>query len=169
MGVSASRRSAPVRSALVGAVVAVVLVVATVVFGSSLDALVSQPSQYGWNWNYALLSGFSGAEDLPGGATTALLAHDADVAHFAGVYFVSATVDGQSVGVLAMRPGASVTPSLLSGQNLESADQIVCGSATLAALHKQVGQTVVVARRRRAHRTVAHRGDRHAADDWRLG
>jgi hypothetical protein len=144
LGSSASRRSAPVRSALIGTVLAVVLVVATIVFGSSLDALVSQPAQYGWNWNYALLSGFSGAEDLPGPMTTALLSHDHDVSHFTGVYFVSAAVDGQGIGMLAMRPGAAVTPSLLSGHNLESADQIVLGPATLGALHKHVGQTVVL-------------------------
>jgi hypothetical protein len=144
LGAPASSEAAPVRGALVGAVLAVVLVVATIVFGSSLDALVSQPAQYGWNWNYALLSGFSGAEDLPGAATTALLAHDRDVAHFAGVYFVSASLDGQSVGMLALRPGAPVPPSLLSGQELGSAGQIVVGPATLSALHKHVGQTVVL-------------------------
>jgi hypothetical protein len=144
LGATASRRSAPVRSALMGAVLAVILLVATIVFGSSLNSLVSQPAQYGWNWNYALLSGFSGAEDLPGAATAALLAHDPDVAHFSGVYFESATVDGQGVSMLAMRPGAPVTPSLLSGQNISSAGQIVVGPATLAALHKQVGQTVVL-------------------------
>jgi hypothetical protein len=105
--------------------------------------LVSQPAQYGWNWNYALLSGFSGAENLPAATTTALLAHDPDVAHFAGAYFVSASLDGQNVSMLAMRPGARVTPSLLSGQNIASADQIVLGPSTLAALHKHVGQTVV--------------------------
>jgi hypothetical protein len=144
LGTTAAGRSAPVRSALVGAVVAVVLVVATIVFGSSLDSLVSQPALYGWNWDYALLSGFSGAEDLPGATTATLLAHDPDVAHFAGVYFESATVDGQSVSVLAVHPGAAVSPSLLSGQELGSAGQIVVGQATLAALHKHVGQSVVL-------------------------
>ncbi|HWD56215.1 MAG TPA: FtsX-like permease family protein [Acidimicrobiales bacterium] len=143
LGATASRRSAPVRSALVGTVLAVVLLVATIVFGSSLNSLVSQPAQYGWNWDYALLSGFSGAEDLPGTMTTALLAHDTDVAHFAGVYFELGSLDGQHMGMLAMRPGASVVPSQLSGQSLSSAGQIVVGPATLAALHKHVGQTVV--------------------------
>jgi hypothetical protein len=153
LGTTTAGRSAPVRSALVGAVLAVVLVVATIVFGSSLNSLVSQPALYGWNWDYALLSGFSGAEDLPGAPTAALLAHDPDVAHFAGVYFESASVDGQGVSMLAVRPGAAVTPSLLSGQQLDSAGQIVVGQATLAALHKHVGQSVVL-------RTDTGRADR---------
>jgi hypothetical protein len=144
LGASASRRSAPVRSALLGAILAVVLVVATIVFGSSLDALVSQPSQYGWNWDYALLSGFSGAEDLPGAATSALLAHDHDVEHFASAYFVSASLDRQSVSMLAMHPGAAIVPSLLSGRNIASAGEIVVGPATLLSLHKQVGDTVML-------------------------
>ncbi|MGA2124402.1 MAG: hypothetical protein ABSG58_08250, partial [Acidimicrobiales bacterium] len=62
------RRSdaAPVRSAILGAVLAIVVLVTTVTFGASLDNLVSHPSLYGWNWNYALLSGFAGQEDMPG-------------------------------------------------------------------------------------------------------
>ena len=143
VGTAAAGRTAPVRSALVGAVLAVVLVVATIVFGSSLNFLVSQPAQFGWNWDYALLSGFSGAEDLPGATTATLLAHDHDVARFTGVYFETGAVDGQRVGTLAMRPGAPVSPSMLSGVGLGSAHDIVLGPGTLAAVHKQVGQTVL--------------------------
>lgn len=144
LGGTGARRSAPVRSALMGAVLAVILVVATIVFGSSLNSLISQPAHYGWNWDYALLSGFSGAENLPRSTTTSLLVHDHDVAGFTGVYFESARVDGQDVSTLAMRPGAAISPSLLSGQGLDSANQIVLGPATLAALHKQVGQSVLL-------------------------
>ncbi len=50
------RDAAPVRSALVGAMLAVMIVVATLTFGNSLSTLVSHPSLYGWNWNYALTS-----------------------------------------------------------------------------------------------------------------
>ena len=45
--------SVPVRSAILGATLAVVIVIATVVFGSSLNSLVSHPRLYGWNWDYA--------------------------------------------------------------------------------------------------------------------
>ena len=54
--------AAPVRSAILGAVLAVVVLVTTVTFGASLNNLVSHPSLYGWNWDYALLSGFAGQE-----------------------------------------------------------------------------------------------------------
>ena len=46
------RAAVPVRSALVGTVLAVALVVATLTFASGLHTLVSHPSLYGWNWNY---------------------------------------------------------------------------------------------------------------------
>ena len=134
---------APVRSAILGSVLAVVVVVTSIIFGASLTALVSHPPLYGWNWNYMLLSGFSGAEDLPAAQTAALLDHDPDVEHWAGVYFEDAVIDGQQVAVLAVRPNAAVVPTPLTGHPLQSADQVVLGPATLAALHKHVGDTVV--------------------------
>jgi len=143
LGSGAGRDVAPVRSAILGSVLAVVVVAASIIFGASLTALVSHPPLYGWNWNYVLLSGFSGAEDLPAAQTAALLDHDPDVEHWAGVYFEDAEIDGQQVGVLAVSPNAAVVPTPLTGHPLQSADQVVLGPATLAALHKQVGDTVV--------------------------
>ncbi len=143
LGRRAGRDAAPVRSALLGAVVAITVIVTSLTFASSLNALVSQPALYGWNWNYALLAGFSAAENLPGAETTTLLDHDPDVAHWAGVYFETASLNGQSVPVLAMSPGAAVSPSMLTGDALGEPSQIVLGPATLASLHKHVGGTVV--------------------------
>ena len=84
------RNAVPVRSAILGAVLAIAVVTATFTFGSSLDTLVSRPALYGWNWNYMLLSGFSGDEDLPQGQTDSLLEHDPYVSGFTGVYFDTA-------------------------------------------------------------------------------
>ncbi len=142
-GSASGRDAAPVRSALLGAVIAVVVIVTSITFGASLDSLVSQPPLYGWNWDYALLAGFSAAENLPAAQTATLLDHDPDVAHWTGVYFVEAELDGQSVPVLAMNPNAPVSPSMLSGHELASPSQIVLGPATLASLHTRVGGTVV--------------------------
>ncbi|MGA2304958.1 MAG: FtsX-like permease family protein [Acidimicrobiales bacterium] len=143
LGAGAGRDAAPVRSAVLGAVLAVVVVVASFTFGASLNSLVSQPKLYGWNWNYALLAGFSAAEDLPAAQTTALLQEDPDVGHWSGVYFENVELDGQSIPVLAERPDAAVEPTLLSGHGLESDRQVVLGPATLAALHTHIGDTVV--------------------------
>ncbi len=136
------RNAAPVRSAIVGAVLAATVLAATVTFGASLNSLVSHAPLYGWNWDYALMSSFAGAEDLPGPQVTRLLNHDPLIGAWSGVYVTQAKLDGQRVAVLAEKTRAPVAPPVLSGHGVESAHQIVLGPATLAELHKRVGQTV---------------------------
>jgi hypothetical protein len=136
------RNTVPVRSAVVGAGLAVVVVVATVTFGASLHTLVSRPALYGWNWDYELLS--AGGEALgaiaPQQAATAL----DPIAKWTGVYFATVQLDGQTVPALAGSPNAPVGPPLLSGHAFDAPDQIVLGAATMAQLHKHVGDTVTV-------------------------
>ena len=48
------RAAVPVRSVMVGAALAVALVMATITFGSSLSTLVNHPPLYGWNSTYIL-------------------------------------------------------------------------------------------------------------------
>jgi hypothetical protein len=132
----------PVRSAILGAVLAVVVLVTTVTFGASLNSLVSHPSLYGWNWNYALLSGFAGQEDLPAPQVATMFNHDRYVASWSGANFVAGQLDGHSFEMMAEAPGAHVAPPVLSGHGLDAANQVVLGNATLAALHKRVGDTV---------------------------
>ncbi len=68
------RSAVPVRSAMLGAALAMIVTVATVTFGASLDTLVSHPALYGWNWTYALSSGYPTYVPRPRAA--ALLDHD---------------------------------------------------------------------------------------------
>jgi len=143
LGPTSGRETAPVRSALLGSVTAVMVLAASITFGSSLSFLVSRSPLYGWNWDYALLAGFSAAENLPAAATASLLDHDPVVAHWAGVYFEHVKLDGQGVPVLATSPSAPVGPPLLSGHGLQTTSQVVLGPATLAQLHKHAGDTVV--------------------------
>jgi hypothetical protein len=132
------RTAVPVRSALFGTVLAMVIVVATLTFGSGLNTLVSHPALYGWNWNYALASSYI----VPPQARS-LLADDRFVAAWSGVSFANAQIDGQIVPILLASPNAKVTPPVLSGHSLEANNQIVLGAATLAQLHKSVGDTVI--------------------------
>jgi hypothetical protein len=139
----AGRHTVPVRSAILGAAVAVVVVTATITFGASLRTLVSHPALYGWNWNYEL-NGGGGLGDLPAKPTAALLDKDPYVTAWSGVYFSTLSIDGQDVAVMGVSPKASVAPPLLSGHAVDAPDQVVLGAATLAELHKRVGQTVEV-------------------------
>jgi hypothetical protein len=135
------RSAVPVRSALIGAVVAVVVVVATITFGSGLGTLVSHPALYGWNWSYAINS--PGGSDVPPVAGR-LLDHDPDVAAWTGYNFADAQIDGLTVPVLVGKVNAAVGPPILSDTGLEAKNQIVLGAATLAALHERVGDTMRV-------------------------
>jgi hypothetical protein len=134
------RTAVPVRSALVGTVIAVAMVVATLTFASSLHTLVSHPALYGWNWSYAL----DPSNDVPPPALK-LLAHDPDVAAWSGWDYNIVEIDGQTVPILFARSlSEAVSPPVLSGHGLEADKQIVIGAATLAVLHKHVGDTVSV-------------------------
>ena len=137
------RSAVPVRSAILGAILAVTVVVATVTFGSSLNTLVSHPALYGWNWNYDI-DGGGGLGDIPGQAAAKLLDADPLVQSWTGVYYSALTFDGVNVPVMGATPGAPVAPPLLSGHSLQASDQVVLGASTLRTLHKQVGDAVQV-------------------------
>ena len=65
------------RSAMIGAVLAVVVLVGTLTFGTNLTNLVSHPTLYGWNWNYELVSGYgSRSPTFPQKTATRLLDRD---------------------------------------------------------------------------------------------
>jgi MacB-like periplasmic core domain/FtsX-like permease family len=140
----AGRNSVPVRSAIVGTTLAIVVVIATVTFGASLDTLVSHPPLYGWNWNYELTGG-GGIAPVPGHLAAELLDHDRSVAAWSGVSFGAiASLGGEIVPVLGQEAHATVGPPLLSGHSVDAPDQVVLGGATLSALHKRIGDTIEV-------------------------
>jgi hypothetical protein len=132
------RTAVPVRSALFGTALAVLIVVATLTFGSGLSTLVSHPTLYGWNWNYALAGNY-----LVPPQAVSLVEKDPDVAASSDISFANAQVDGQTVPIILATTHAQVTPPMLSGHPLEANNQIVLGAATLAQLHKRVGDTVL--------------------------
>ena len=137
------RSAVPVRSALLGSILAVALVVTTVIFGSSLQTLVSSPALYGWNWSYILNPIGSGGGNVPQVALT-MLRHDPYVAAYSGASYNDVEIDGQAVPFLIENAGAPVTPPILSGQPVTAAHEIVLGAATLAQLGKHLGDYVTV-------------------------
>jgi hypothetical protein len=132
------RDGAPVRSALIGAVLAVTIVVATLTFGSSLSALVSHPRLFGWNWSYAIYDDGNG---VPPQAAK-LLKSDPYVAAWSGDDFANAQINGLTVPIFLTTYRAAVTPPILSGHEVDGPNQIVLGAATIQELHKKVGDYV---------------------------
>jgi hypothetical protein len=134
------RNAVPVRSAIVGAALAVLVLTTTVTFGASLDSLVSHPALYGWNWDYAIESTNGEGSTLP--QTQTLLDHDRYVASSSGVDFRTVAIDGQTVAALQGADHAPFGPPVLSGHGVDGPDQVVLGPATLAQLHTRIGDTV---------------------------
>ena len=133
------RSEVPVRSILVGAVLAVTLMTTTLTFSSGLHSLITRPALYGWNWNYML----NPSNNVPPIALRELN-HDPDVAQWSGTNYNVVTVDGQTVPMLFGPLRAKVVPPILSGHGLRNDHEIVLGDQTLALLHKHVGETVSV-------------------------
>ena len=133
----------PVRSVLLGSSLAVALVAATLTFGSSLATLVSNPPLYGWNWSYILNPIGSGNGNVPPIALT-MLHHDKYVAAYTGADFYDVEIDGQGVPILQSNVASPVAPPILSGHGVEAAHQVVLGAATMAQLHKRLGQYVTM-------------------------
>jgi len=134
------RTAVPVRSVLLGSILAVALVTSTLTFGSGLHTLITHPRLYGWNWNYALDS----TSDVPP-QSVSQIARDPAVAASTGVSFIELRIDGVNVPALAdseVRP--TLSPPILSGRTIEHKGEIVLGAATLAQLHAHLGGTVSI-------------------------
>jgi hypothetical protein len=139
---SGGEDAVPALSTIVGAFVALVVLVATVTFGASLDALVSHPNLYGWNWDYELTGG-GGIAPVPGILAARLLDHDDAVTSWSPVVFGGqAAIDGQQIPYIGQPPGARVSVPILSGHGLTASSEIVLGGQTLEMLHRSVGDTV---------------------------
>jgi ABC-type antimicrobial peptide transport system permease subunit len=137
------RTAVPVRSVLAGAVLAVIVVAATLTFGASLSYLVARPALYGWNFSYALYS-TDGWGPFPPSLVTPVLHRDRLIAASTGVYFLTAQIDGQTVPGILSPTRPAVGPQILSGTGLDGPGDIVLGRGTLAQLHKRVGDDVTV-------------------------
>ncbi|HEY6428745.1 MAG TPA: FtsX-like permease family protein [Acidimicrobiales bacterium] len=130
------------RWVLAGSVTALLVVSATLTFGHSLQNLVSQPSLYGWNWAYAVQSS-DGYGPVPQPTVQSTVHHNRGVVE-SGAWFATFQLDGVEVPVLLASPGAAIAPPIVAGHGLEGRDQIVLGAATMAQLHKQLGDTVAM-------------------------
>jgi ABC-type lipoprotein release transport system permease subunit len=132
----------PVRTALVGTMVAVASVIAALVFGSSLVHLVSTPRLYGQNWQQQLDLEF-GAVRKP--LVTKVVAGQPGMAGYAIGNYGQVTVDGRilpAIGVEPMRGQDFVT--VLRGRPPAGPHEIALGAQTLRSLHRRVGQQIQV-------------------------
>jgi ABC-type antimicrobial peptide transport system permease subunit len=105
--------------------------------------LVSHPDLYGWNFDYAYYS-TDGYGPVPTSIVPPRLARDHAVETTTGVYFATVEIEGDVVPLLIEPTQAPIAPPVLTGHPVDRKSQIVLGSATLAQIHKKLGDTVVI-------------------------
>jgi ABC-type lipoprotein release transport system permease subunit len=133
------RTAVPVRTTLVGAIVALAAVATTLTFAANLSRLVNTPRLYGRSWD-VLYDGSFGA--LPRDRVEPLLHASPAVASFSGGYYGEASVAGRPVTAVGIR--GAVRPAIVAGRAPVADDEVVLGGSTLAHAHRTVGQRVDV-------------------------
>jgi hypothetical protein len=136
----AGRPAAPLRSAVLGTVLALAAVVATLVFGASLDRVIADPRLAGWTWDVAVGNPHSG--DTAAQAEPRLRAN-ADLAGFTATALGDTGISGRDVPVVGIQPlRGHVAPPVLAGRLPRGPREIALGGGELRALHQRVGGLV---------------------------
>lgn len=130
-------------SVLLGAIVAVGSLAASLTFGGALSDLVDRPELSGWDWDGTILAG-NGYERMPVERLHEVLDDDELVEAWSGAYFGTDVLDGTEVPLVGIEPGSPVLPPLTSGRMVAGPDEVVLGGATAATLHRSLGDRVVV-------------------------
>jgi hypothetical protein len=135
------RSAVPVRGALAAATVALAAVLAALVFGTSLIALISTPHRYGQNWTRELDLQFAG---VPAARISQLLAQPGVRGYAAGDYG-QLGIRGQAVPAIGVDPlhGRDFL-TMLAGHPPQGPGQVVLGERTLRDAGWHVGQVVPV-------------------------
>jgi hypothetical protein len=128
------RTSVPARPALAGAALGTVGVVAALVFGASLDRLVTTPPMYGWRWHVA-----TGGPQLE---VEQLLA-DSAVSEVSDAFFHPVLLEGEPVAGVGFEPvKGSLFLTVVEGREPRGPLEVVLGAETLERVDRGIGDTV---------------------------
>jgi hypothetical protein len=131
------RSAVPVRSAILGMVVALAAVMAALVFGSSLAHVISDPVVAGWNWDVAVGNPHSTS---PSAQTVPKLRANPQVTGFTGTALGDALVGRHDIPVVGLQPvRGNVGPPVLAGRLPHAPGEIALSGGELRALHQRVG------------------------------
>jgi predicted lysophospholipase L1 biosynthesis ABC-type transport system permease subunit len=126
------------RTAIAGAVIAVVGVVGSSVFASSLHGLTATPARYGLAFDVSLEIPTVGSEPV-----LASLMGNPDLSAISEVRSGDVDVEGRTVTAYAVVPRkGSINAVVRSGRLPRSSQEIALGPKLLADAHKHVGDTV---------------------------
>jgi hypothetical protein len=134
------RRGARLASA--SGAVAIAVLLAAVVFGSSLRTVLDTPADYGWRWDAGILGGYGyGRQDI--GQIRASLDSRSDIDRWDGLAMATFAVDGEPVvGLVGLADDGPLALTMASGRMPREAGEVAVGSRTAAAIGAHVGDTV---------------------------
>ncbi len=119
--------------------------VAALVFGTSLSALISSSRSYGWPWDLAATTG-GGYGDLELERAHTALDGNPDVASWTALGYTNGlSLDGQPMmTVMALDAVSDLDLSVLDGALPEAGDEVAIGSATAAERGLAIGDEVEI-------------------------
>ncbi len=137
------RTAVPVRSALLGTVLAVTAVAAAVTFGANMLHLVDTPRLYGQDWDVAVDLQFS---TITSRQFDGLAARVPGISGWTFGFHGTLGIGNAVVPAIGLAPGRGplLSPILLTGRAPQSDREIVLGSSVLRSLGLRVGQSVPV-------------------------
>ena len=135
------RNAVPVRSALVGSVIAVGAVAAAFTFGSNLVHLVRTPRLYGQTWDVAIDAQFGSP---PTQAFVQLIGNHPGVDRWSFGDYATLQVRGRAIPAIGILPGRGepLFPAVLEGRAPRTDNEVALGSTTLSQLRAHVGDTI---------------------------
>ena len=139
---SSGSSSVPLRSALAGTVVGLAALLASLVFGSSLNHLVATPSEFGWTWSVMADGQF---DVLPVTKIAPRIASDGDIEAFSAGNYGTVSMKGHdvpAVGIALLK--GTVYPTVLDGHPARAGDEIVLGTKTMRQFKTSVGRSIDV-------------------------
>ena len=140
---SGARNAVPVRSALVGIILAITMVVGTLTFGANLVRLVTTPQLYGQTWQAAIDTQF---QTIPTSFIRASVDHRAGVVGWSSGDIGTVDVMDSHIPAIGLSRGGGplVGPALVTGRLPTAPDEIALGASVLRTSNRQVGQVLTV-------------------------
>jgi putative ABC transport system permease protein len=134
--------SLPLRSALAGTIVGLAALVVAVMFGTTLNRLVTDPHQYGWQWDAIVDSGFG---VFPYKTLGTSLLNDRRVRGLTAGNYGEAVIAGRDVPAVGLdEKKGGLYPYLLEGKPAATPTEIVLGTTVMRRIHAHIGSTIPV-------------------------
>jgi FtsX-like permease family protein len=138
------RSTVPVRSALVGAVVGVLGVLAAFTFSAGVSDAASHPARFGQTWQLTTFVGYNGQDFGPASRVLRAVAADRDVTGVDDTRIGSAQSGQVSIESFTYAPVGGKRPAvvLTAGRMPASPDEIVLAPTTAQEMHAKTGSVV---------------------------